>query len=294
MKKIIYLLLTGAIFLSACSAKEDMTNPKTQPIPEENSIIENEEETTTTEVAITTAVVEEENSEVDVIETDNVYEYFGVPNPFPEEICFVDDNKYFYDIYETKFGANSGNFSLQVAESLGEEENSMLERYHNNYGGNNKLGMKNDTMEVTINLYTFFKGYDIPKEEIINLLTEYNNMNIGFAEKFNDTTFLDRNYTEEEIEAIANLDKDALNELFVSDYCIIKDRSIYTPEWLYCHSLEDYVVAGISPDDVKSRISLYQELPYSVEGAEFFGEKLSEFTGETVIFDDWETKLAEN
>jgi hypothetical protein len=58
--------------------------------------------------------------------------------------------------------------------------------------------------------------------------------------------------------------------------------------------LEDYAIAGITIDDVKSRISLYQEMPYSVEGAAFFGEKLSEFTGESVVFQDWDTKLAEN
>jgi hypothetical protein len=286
--------LTGAIFLSACSAKEDVANPKTQPITEENPIVENEEETTTTEVAATTtAVAEEENSEVDVIDTDNVYEYFSVPNAFPEG-SFVDIGNLFKLPYDLRFSGFSSFFSDEIAEDLGDEENSMWEIYHNNYSGNNKLGMKNDTIKVTYNLYTFFKEYDLPKEEIINLLTEYNNMNIGFTEKFNDTSYLEECFSEEEIEAIANLDKDALNELFVSDYCIIKGRSIYTPEWIYCHSLEDYAIAGITIDDVKSKISLYQEMPYSVEGAAFFGEKLSEFTGEDVVFQDWDTKLAEN
>ncbi|MDR0918055.1 MAG: hypothetical protein LBM93_02215 [Oscillospiraceae bacterium] len=291
MKKFLFMTLLSIFTVTACSDKEELTTQKSQVENIQTSVLENSDlpltidsdaeisETTPAEttVAVVTQTYSEYSNVIDIVETDNIYEYFNVPQPFPE-LDWDDSNHYFYDFYERKFEKFSGFFNDEVEKYLNIESPEISEDYFSQYANNkNCYGIGNNTLENTSNLYTFFRDFNVPVDTFVNLINEFNGINIDISEKFDNEVYLSDNFSEEEILALSNFDQDLINELFVTEYCIIKGNSIYSPEWIYCHSIEDYTLAGITPEDIKSKLPYYQNFPYTEEANAFLQNKFSLF-----------------
>ncbi|MDR2531403.1 MAG: hypothetical protein LBC82_00980 [Oscillospiraceae bacterium] len=169
----------------------------------------------------------------------------------------------------------------------------------NSYGGNNSLNdvpydlfVSKDDFYVWIesygfeylrtpqtslldypNFFTFILGFDIPAEELRRILEEQQHLGMELNSQF---------YTNEEIDIICSLDESRIAEYFVSDYSIIIGTRIYPPAWIYERSIEDYIIAGITPEMVEERLELFSEFSLSAVALEAFEEKLSEFIGSDV------------
>lgn len=134
--------------------------------------------------------------------------------------------------------------------------------------------VKNDLTSVgeLFNLYSFIRHFSIPDETVRELLVEMRN---GSADDFSD----------EEIDLIISGNNEAVAEHFVSEYAIVIGENLYSPKWIYNHSIKDYEAAGITPGMIEEKISLYSTIGFTDEARTAFSEKLSAYIGRTVVIE---------
>ncbi|MDE6594071.1 MAG: hypothetical protein K2K57_13545 [Oscillospiraceae bacterium] len=132
-----------------------------------------------------------------------------------------------------------------------------------------------DDLSGHANLYSFIHDFDIPREEAEAAMEYY--INSDDPQLRFSTEIFDLIYSENTAE---------LGRLYANAHTIAKGEKLYTPRWLYYHTPEEWTAAGITPDDVESRLHLYENIPFAPEGREYFGELISEFLGRQVILDD--------
>ena len=83
--------------------------------------------------------------------------------------------------------------------------------------------------------------------------------------------------TRENMETITNY--------FASTYSIVVDDNIYSPNWIYYHTVDDYAVCGITADDIKDHISQYSNINFESNALSAFESKISNYIGESISFD---------
>ncbi|MDE7293270.1 MAG: hypothetical protein K2N72_02475 [Oscillospiraceae bacterium] len=125
------------------------------------------------------------------------------------------------------------------------------------------------------NLYSFIHDFGIPREEAEAAMEYY--INSDDPQLRFPTEIFDLIYSENTAE---------LGRLYANAHTIAKGEKLYTPRWLYYHTPEEWTAAGITPDDVESRLHQYENIPFSPEGREYFGELISEFLGRRVVLAD--------
>ena len=128
-----------------------------------------------------------------------------------------------------------------------------------------------DSISDYVNIYTFIEHFNITREEAETALEYY----LNTSEEFEHITY-------EDLDVIFSGDIGLITKTFASKYSIVVGDKIYTPEWLYVHSPEEYKAVGITPEDVLSRVEFYTDIYFTDEARQAFSEKLSEFTGEQV------------
>ena len=121
------------------------------------------------------------------------------------------------------------------------------------------------------NIYSFITYFNISKEEAETTLSVYLNSNDEQIK-----------ITREEFDIIFSGDIAAVTNTFASDYSIAIGKSVYCPNWIYTHSTDDYVVAGITADVVAEKVSAYSNFNLTENACAAFSDKLSAFTGETI------------
>ncbi len=122
-----------------------------------------------------------------------------------------------------------------------------------------------------VNMYSFIEYFGISNEEAY---AEYEKYLYPIA----GTPLM----TQEELDTILSRDEEAIIEMFKSDYAIVIGTNIYTPEWMYQNSLETWQSAGITPEMVKEKISLYKNIGFTLLAKDAFENKLAKFIGEKV------------
>ncbi len=121
-----------------------------------------------------------------------------------------------------------------------------------------------------VNTYSFITEFNITREEAETALEYY----------------IDDNYiTYEHLDIIFSGDVELITKTFASELSIPVGDRIYTPHWLYTHSIEDYKAAGITAEDILSRVGSYRYILFTDEARQAFSEKLSAYTGETVVIE---------
>lgn len=117
-----------------------------------------------------------------------------------------------------------------------------------------------------MNQYSFITHFNISKEEAEPV----------YSANFGDNGWL----TEEQFELLFSGDIAKINKGFANEYAIVKGEHAYSPNWLYTHSHEDYRAAGISPDDIKEKMGLYDELGLTPQAEKEFISKLTTYGAE--------------
>lgn len=118
------------------------------------------------------------------------------------------------------------------------------------------------------NIYTFITDFNITREEAEAALEYYLNDNF---------------ITYSDLDVIFSGDIELITKTFASDLSIVVGDRIYSPEWLYTHSAEEYRAAGITAEDILSRVDSYRYILFTDEARQAFSEKLSAYTGEQVV-----------
>ena len=119
-----------------------------------------------------------------------------------------------------------------------------------------------------VNLYSFIIEFNITREEAETALEYYLNNNL---------------ITYEHLDIIFSGDVELITKTFATDLSIVVGDRIYSPEWVYMHSPDEYKAAGITAEDILSRVELYSGIYFTDEARQAFSEKLSAYTGETVV-----------
>lgn len=144
----------------------------------------------------------------------------------------------------------------------------------------NENGVRPDE---SVNVYSFIKAFGITREE---------------AEKAFEPVLDsgdDQLITRQELDVFFSGDEEAIAQTLASEYTIVVGDRMYTPYWLYCHSIDDYIAAGITPEEIKKRESLYDELDYDSESGlaagKAFLSKLKKYVPD-IRFERLERQLA--
>ncbi len=192
----------------------------------------------------------------------------SMPEPFGN--VSGDENNDFYLPFVPKFN-NIGDFVYDLA---GDDDAFQLWVEDTN---------KNETpyrLEDNINLYSFMVHFDISGEDVCAALREYNEM----QEKWQDERDIPINptvyFSDDELEAIESEDKEAIVNSFASDYSIVVGDNVYSPNWIYYHTADDYADCGITPEILREYTDKYSGINFVPDAAAAFESKLSDFTGE--------------
>lgn len=191
----------------------------------------------------------------------------SMPQPFnyPENTG-GDENEMFY-LPCTRIVNNIPGDLLDLRPS--DEVNSWINSFDEKDGGY-------DSIDDYPNIYSFITYFDVSNAEMVEALSYY---------LTTDNEQL--RITADEFELLATRDKLYITEAFASEYSIYKSGRIYTPEWLYEHTAEDYKKAGITSQDIINRKDLYDDFSFTQDAASAFSAKLSDFAGVEIPIEYW-------
>ena len=108
------------------------------------------------------------------------------------------------------------------------------------------------------NLFSFIADFDISYETALSTLSELNEI----YKQYNMTENI---FTQEEMEAIASRNEAYCAENLCSEYAISVGDKIYSPEYIYTHTADNYAALDISADELLSKSKLYDLIPFTEE-----------------------------
>ncbi|MBP0972322.1 MAG: C39 family peptidase [Oscillospiraceae bacterium] len=120
-------------------------------------------------------------------------------------------------------------------------------------------------MEYT-NVYSFIKVFELSAEQVHQV------MDPAIEE---ETVSL----TNDELNLILTASEKDILSYFMTDYPIVVGDRFYTPKWLFEHTTEEYAAAGITPEMISRKLSLYPDFPFTLEASIAFSEKLYSYVG---------------
>lgn len=121
------------------------------------------------------------------------------------------------------------------------------------------------------NIYSFITHFDISKDEAETALAVY-------LSSDDEQIRISR----EQFDMIFSGDVAAITKTFVSDFSIAIGEFVYSPNWLYTHSSNDYATVGISADIIAEKAAAYSNFNFTDNARAAFSAKLSEYTGEMI------------
>ena len=189
----------------------------------------------------------------------NEVEAYVMPRPF--EFSGGDMNRSFYEPCEMLFDG-------VPVELLRLVEQSKYESWAND---RNILHKAPSSLKDYTNIYSFIVEFDISNEDVLSALSVYL--------QSDDPSIA---MSEEDVNIILSKDEAAIIERFATEYSIVVGEHIYSPQWIYENSIEAYKDAGITPEMIKDKLSLYGTISFTHEAAKAFQSKLSDFIGEEV------------
>lgn len=118
-----------------------------------------------------------------------------------------------------------------------------------------------------LNVYSFIKYFNLSDEEVTNALTAYLNSSNPQVK-----------ITEQELDIILHGTEAEVIDYFASDYSIVVDDKIYCPFWIYTHTPAAYEEAGITPEMLQQKLSLYATIPFEPAALEALNQKIDNYT----------------
>ncbi len=152
---------------------------------------------------------------------------------------------------------------------IGEEK---YDEWRKCYGG---VEIASSQLSDYLNLYSVIKHFDLSKEQVVPVLQDY------MGEDSSDDTVI----LQEDLDILFSDNEEEIVQYFASDYSIVIGKYIYSPQWIYFHTAEDYRAVGISEEMLREKIDEYSKIPLAYDARSAFEEKLGQFLGEEIVFD---------
>jgi len=180
----------------------------------------------------------------------------SMPEPFNwVENAGGDALRNYYNMYEIEFT----NFPIGILELVSEESRDIwIDSF--------KFG-KRDLNEATI--LNFINEFNIPKETLVETVTKE-----GFY--IEDFTI-----SAKDVDIIYSNDDYLIKSYFVNNFSLFYNGEIYTPEWFYTHTSDDYVKENLPPDEVLAAFEKFKDIPFTDEARKALDEKLTSYSGKT-------------
>ena len=175
--------------------------------------------------------------------------HIEMPEPFDQTNNAGGDSLHdYYSKYVFKFG----NINSTLINLVGEKE---AEDWFDEQSGT-------DTSEMTV--LKFIEHFDITKEELTKAVSE---------SKYPDGWIINLS----DIEVIYSEDANLINQTFVNEYALLYNGEIYTPEWLYNHSIEEYAKEGLPIESVNACMAKMSDLPFTEEAQKAIVDKSTNY-----------------
>lgn len=196
----------------------------------------------------------------------------SMPEPFNVETntdTGGDQLRIYYDPYVIKYG----DFPGSLLDLVDQDE---LTDWVNEF----EDGIRNRDEE---NIHTFLKEFNIDEKTAIE----------WFDKKNNSTSFNDPNdLTKEDIEILYSDNEELIKENFVSEYSILSNGEIYTPEWIYTHTKEAYEQEEIPAYLIKEKMSLYKDIPFTSKALTALENKIDSYSRLGLTFEKASTETS--
>lgn len=185
----------------------------------------------------------------------------SMPAPFGNlEYRDADTKLLFYETLGLEMDSLSSSFS-----SLVEEDDFEEWRVNINNAEDTEI-------RTRFGVYPFIVYFDIPDETARKILV--NEMGYNNESKVFGIDYL----TEEEIDLILSKDDAAIVEHFIVPSAIAKGSKVYSPKWIYLHSIEDYIREGITAEEISIAVSNFiNKLPFVPKARTALENKVSEY-----------------
>lgn len=141
---------------------------------------------------------------------------------------------------------------------------------------NSDLDVAHSKLGEYVNIYSFINTFNIPYNQTCEALKVYLEA---------DDLPEEASIAQEDIDMLYSGNEAAIAAHFASDYSIVIGENVYSPQWVYLHTIEDYENVGITNEMISAKIEHYSWIPLSGNARHAFEEKLGSFLGETVKFD---------
>ena len=139
---------------------------------------------------------------------------------------------------------------------------------------------RTDTPETLMdyaNLYSFIMAFGLSDETVRPVLEEAINKE-------------EISLNDDEVNLILTASEKDILTYFMTDDTIVIGSRFYTPQWLYEHTTEEYAAAGITPDMVAAKLSVYPDFPFTLAASIAFSEKLYSYVGSSAGSYHWNFK----
>ena len=177
-----------------------------------------------------------------------------MPEPFDSKNNSGGDSLHnYYSKYIFKFG----NIDSTLMSLVGEKEANLWIKEHISNRINN-----DETPEMTV--LKFIEHFEIPKDKLIEAVSN--------SEQSDDWII-----NLSDIEVIYSKDANLINQTFVNEYALLYNGEIYTPEWLYNHSIEEYAKEGLPIESVNACMAKMSDLPFTEEAQKAIVDKSTNY-----------------
>ena len=166
----------------------------------------------------------------------------------------------FYDLWKKDFYMIDER--LQELAGL-ERASEIIAGYKAEEAADNEAGnITRYKLDDTQNRYRFIMDAGLSAEDVERVLTGKDNTRGGMVDPDILVTFASKEDTVKEN---------------MTDYCIAVGEYVFSPRWLYYHTIEDYKAAGIKPTMLHEKMSKYKELALTDEAWRAFCQKYYAF-----------------
>lgn len=209
----------------------------------------------------------------------------SMPEPFDSEYSLSDYNK--FDIaWQTKLG--NAAFMLSWDDKKLNEWVEYYDFFETGYNLHN-----------TGNIFDIAKRTEMTRNELSETVKKWNTYcEERIADGQDEYEF--EIFSDEETEILLSGDEERIARQFASEYSVVIGENVFSPKWLYYHTIEDYKAVGIHPETITQNMAMYEGLGLTDEAWAAFKAKLESYIirGKTIPDDmlgEWSVeKVTEN
>ena len=194
---------------------------------------------------------------------------YEMPRPFPERDGTELPEYWRYPVNEEELHIPAYLFELVPREDFDE--------WFDSFDAFNTI--ENPTVNDFPNVVSFVRCFDYITDE--DILTAYEDP--LYNQNDHDKVWYDKLA---QTLTIRNDYDNVYVNMYIGAYAIVvDDKYIYTPEWVYNHSIAEWEMAGITPELITEKLGYYDDYYYTDEARVAFEYKLKYFLGYDVSLD---------